>query len=213
MNVSLLTHTYDPLRVLWTAARCCYSDQPAAAIWAASGDDTTDCDDIRMLKTVRGCIARNHNTVMRHANFTFAIDRISRACGNQLTRHGVGWSFDQQSLRYVKLDTEPDWVIPPHLDGRAEAIMRASARRSWLDYRALIEGGVKAEDARAVLPLCTPTNLVATANLAALLHFHRVRFEGTTGKPQDEIKELAGRMIRLVVCAEPWLGEFFAVAS
>jgi thymidylate synthase (FAD) len=202
MNVQLLTHTPDPLRVLWTAAHTCYSPLPAAAIWA--GDHTTD----RMLKTVRGCIVRNHNTVMRHASFTFAIDGISRACANQLTRHGPGWAFDQQSLRYVRLESEPEWVIPDHLTEGAAALMADAAGEAFDHYTELIGLGVKAEDARGVLPLCTPTNMVATVNLAAFMHFWGVRRNDETGKAQAEIKTLADTMGRLIVASEPWLGEF-----
>ena len=210
MNVSLLTHTPDPIRVLFAAAHTCVSPLTAGEVWRFTGDETSGHDDARMLRTVRGCIVRNHNSVMRHVSFTFAVDGISRACANQLTRHGPGWAFDQQSLRYVKLDTEPAWVMPALPDNDlAPTVASAACTNAWRDYRALLDQGVAAEDARAVLPLCTPTNLVATANLAALLHFHAVRFQGTTGKPQDEIRTMAGRMLRLVVVAEPWLGEFF----
>lgn len=210
MLVHLLTYTPDPLRVMFAAARTCYAPDPAYLIWQ---DHDSEAHRERMLRTVRGCIVRNHNSVMRHASFTFAIDRISRACANQLTRHGPGWAFDQQSLRYVKLDTEPDWVIPDHLDDTDRQQMVDAANAAWDKYCLLIANGVKPEDARGVLPHCTPTNLVATVNLAALLHFWNVRFKGTTGRPQDEIRDLAGRMVALVVAAEPWLAEFFPEAT
>lgn len=209
MNVTMLTRTPDPLRVLFTAAHTCYSPKTAAEIWRLTGDETSGHDDARMLRTVRGCIARGHNSVIRHVGFTFSVDGISRACANQLTRHGPGWAFDQQSLRYVRLDVEPDWVLPGHLPDGQQLGIALAAGAAYDEYVGLVSIGVKPEDARSVLPLCTPTNLVATANLAALFHFWAVRCKGTTGKPQDEIKDLAARMVMLVVEAEPWLGEFF----
>ena len=204
MNIALLTHTPEPLRVLWTAARTCYADESAASIWF------NEAGDERMLKTVRGCIVRGHNSVIRHVSFTFAIDSISRACANQLTRHGPGWAFDQQSLRYVALTTEPAWVIPDHIDTTQAASIRFGATTAYGQYLHAIELGAKPEDARGCLPLCTPTNLVATANLAAFLHFWNVRRLDATGKAQTEIKTLADQMGRLIVAAEPWLGEFIS---
>jgi thymidylate synthase (FAD) len=204
MNVQLLTHTPEALGVLFTAARTCYSATPAGEIWETGDGYTGE----KMLGVVRGCIKRGHNSVIRHVNFTFAIDGISRACANQLTRHGPGWAFDQQSLRYVRLDEQPRWVLPGHLNCDERNELVSVAQHAYLSYAALVKSGTKAEDARAVLPLCTPTNLIATCNLAAFMHFWGVRRNDETGKAQAEIKTLADTMGRLIVAAEPWLGEF-----
>jgi thymidylate synthase (FAD) len=205
MNVQLLTHTPEALGVLFTAARTCYSATPAAEIWETGDGYSPE----KMLGVVRGCIKRGHNSVIRHVSFTFAIDGISRACANQLTRHGPGWAFDQQSLRYVRLDSEPEWVVPDGLSPGERISISAASREAWDSYRRMIrDHGVKAEDARAVLPLCTPTNLIATCNLAAFMHFWGVRRNDETGKAQAEIKTLADTMGRLIVAAEPWLAEF-----
>lgn len=205
MNVKLISHTINAMNVLFVAARTCYSSTTAGEIANTHDGYTPE----KMLGVVRGCIKRGHNSVIRHVSFTFTIDGISRACANQLTRHGPGWAFDQQSLRYVQLADQPEWVIPVSLRHDEAKWLKLTAGSAWAEYWRMVNEGIPKEDARAVLPLCTPTNLVATANLAALMHFYGVRFRGDTGKPQDEIRRLAAEMIRLVVIAEPWLGEFF----
>jgi thymidylate synthase (FAD) len=210
MRVELLTYTPNPLRVLFTAAHGCYSELDPAEIYRIGGaaalkEGTRLTPEQKELGVVRGCIEKNHNSVMRHVNFTFSIAGISRACSHQFVRHGAGTSFDQQSQRYVRLTTEPEWVLP----AKGAAQIRAAARAAWFHYKDMLADKIPAEDARAILPNCTPTNMTATFNLAALMHFYGVRFKGDTGKPQDEIKSLAAEMVRRVVQAEPWLTEFF----
>jgi thymidylate synthase (FAD) len=50
-----------------------------------------------------------------------------------------------------------------------------------------VSGGMKAEDARSVLPLCTVTRIIATANLREWRHILRIR---TERHAQAEIREL-----------------------
>lgn len=204
MKVTLIQRPHDALRVLYTAARGCYSPADTADIFA--GEET----DEKMRGLVDGIIARNHNSVLRHVQWTWAIDGISRACANQLTRHGPGWAFDQQSLRYVRLSQAPEWVIPGHLTEEQKEMMRQACAAAFRAYGELRASGVKAEDARAVLPLATPTNVTATANLAAFTHFYRVRVRHETGRAQDEIAELGRMMADQLIESEPWLAESWA---
>jgi thymidylate synthase (FAD) len=204
MRVKLIAWTPNALQVLSAAAHTCYSEGCPDDIWRDHHTDGRTTPE-KVVGRVSGIIARNHNSVLRHVNYTFAISSISRACANQLTRHGPGWAFDQQSLRYVSLRHEPDWVVPFAALALEGDTLRAGYRASWEAYIAAIGRGVKAEDARSLLPLATPTNLVATANLAALMHFFRVRGLHETGKAQDEIVTLAHRMVSQVLDREPWL--------
>lgn len=205
MKVTLIQQPANALRILYTAARGCYSPADTADIFAS------DVTDEKMRGLIDGIIARNHNSVLRHVQWTWAIDGISRACANQLTRHGPGWAFDQQSLRYVRLSQAPEWVIPGHLTEEQKQIMRDACNRTFFEYSKYIAvGWLSAEDARGVLPLATPTNVTATANLAAFMHFYRVRVLHETGRAQDEIAELGRIMADQLIAAEPWLAESWA---
>ena len=74
-------------------------------------------------------------------------------------------------------------------------------------YDALVKIGVKAEDARDVLPQSAETNLVMTINLRSLLNFYKLRNQNTHA--QKEIAELAEHLKNAVVLFEPWTKFFF----
>ena len=60
--------------------------------------------------------------------------------------------------------------------------------------------GVKAEDARFILPQAVTTNLVMTMNCRELLHFFKLRLASDS---QWEIRELAEKMLNLVTEKAP----------
>lgn len=205
MIVELLTYTPHPLNVMAVAALGCHSEKSPLQLWREINDGTISYD--HKLRVVRNCIVRDHNTVLRHPSFTWSIEGISRACSHQLVRHAAGITFDQQSQRYVTVDNV-EWVLPSNLlDGSRDAMV-TQAEADLNLYHALLDAGEPEENARYSLPSACPTNLTCTANLAAVLHLYRVRFKGTTGKPQDEIKDLTHEMLRQLIEAEPWLAEF-----
>lgn len=181
-NVSIVAATHEPMDVIAFAAGVCYGKRDLSH------------------KRVVACINNGHHSVLEHASATIFIDGISRACLAQLTRHRVA-SFCVESQRYCKVDTDTCWyVIPesirhpklnePRFDMENEALdafgdaMEAAA----VYYKALLRDGVKPEDARAVLPNATKTNLVMTCNVRELDHIIRLR-SGKTA--QWEIRKLA----------------------
>lgn len=63
---------------------------------------------------------------------------------------------------------------------------------SEMMYLSLVEDdGIKPQDARAVLPLDTNTELIHTAFVSDWMHFFELRSIGTTGKPHPDIEMLA----------------------
>lgn len=77
-------------------------------------------------------------------------------------------------------------------------------------YNYLISTGHKAEDARAILPNATVTNLYMSCNLRELIHLHSVR---SAKGAQQEIKDLISKMIEPVLKAEPDLAFMFKEAK
>lgn len=64
-------------------------------------------------------------------------------------------------------------------------------------YLSLIEDdGMKPQDARAVLPLDTNTELIHTAFVSDWRHFFDLRSNGTTGKPHPDIEILATPLMK-----------------
>ena len=171
MKVTLVAHTPRPLYVCAEAASVCYDSEP----------------DLRIVK---GCIRSGHQSVLEHCTFTFKIEGISRACSHQLVRHRIA-SYSQQSQRYVTY-SNLEWAttgVPAETVDELEEYCNY-ALTAYVD---MIERGVKAEDAREVLPNATPTIVYVTFNLRALMHFCNERM---CTRAQKEIREVANGMAK-----------------
>ncbi len=208
MEVSILTCTPDPLRVIWTAARTCYSPLTPQALWesAPARED--------MLRLVRKIFHSRHHSVVEHCTVTYAVAGVSRTCLAQFTRHRIGISFSVQSQRYVSERSDKNEgifgaVVPPSVAGdpAAAALYRRTLEEIQRAYDGLTDLGVPKEDARFVLPGGAETNLVTTVNLRSLLDLYQKRV--VTPGAQWEIRALVQRMVELLVEREGWLAEFF----
>lgn len=196
MDVRLLNHTPDPERAIAAAARLCYAPVGAAELTETMSDEAVR----RVLKTI---ITSGHTSALEHASYTFAIDGVSRALTHQLVRHRLA-SYNQQSQRYVTYASEPAFVTPPSVAGDpAVADAFAAATRAAFDaYRALVDAGVPAEDARYLLPNAMETKIVVTMNIRELLHFFELR---CCKRAQWEIRDLALSMLALAEPTAPYI--------
>lgn len=197
MEVKLISSTGNPDRVCAAAAFTSCKKLSTAELFE-------ELDDERAENLLRRVMGFGHASVMEHANFTFSIKGISRACSHQLIRHRVA-SYTQQSQRYVKFRRdEVDSVIP-------ESIEKSRFREEFHEmmdeiagfYERLLEE-VPAEDARYILPNAAGTNLVVTMNARELNHFFGLRL---CERSQWEIRELAQEMLDEARRAAPVLFE------
>lgn len=196
MDVRLLNHTPDPERAIAAAARLCYAPVGAAELTETMSDDAVR----RVLKTI---ITSGHTSALEHASYTFAIDGVSRALTHQLVRHRLA-SYNQQSQRYVTYAEEPTFVTPPSVaeDPVAAEAFAAATRAAFYAYRALVDAGVPAEDARYLLPNAMETKIVVTMNIRELLHFFELR---CCKRAQWEIRDLALSMLALAEPTAPYI--------
>lgn len=195
MQVDILTHTQDPLNILYTAMRTCYSEN--------NPQDLFDCEvsDEKKIKLINKVISSGHGSTMEHCVFTFAISGVSRSLLAQLTRHRLA-SYSVQSQRYVD-GKHFNYVLPSKLRDNEQANELLNTTSNL--YNKLIDEGVKPEDARALLPNATTTNLVMTINLRSLVNFCNERL---CTNAQGEIRELAILMRNRAVEVEPSFGEY-----
>ena len=196
MDVRLLYHTPEPERAVAAAARLCYAPVGAAELMEAMSEEAVR----RVLKTV---ITSGHLSALEHASYTFAVDGVSRAMTHQLVRHRLA-SYNQQSQRYVTYADAPTFIVPPSVGGdpaAAEAFAAATAA-AFDGYRALLDAGVPAEDARYLLPNAMETKIVITMNIRELLHFFELR---CCKRAQWEIRELALAMLDLAEPTAPYI--------
>jgi len=196
MQVSLLYHTPDPERAVATAARLCYAPVGAAELMETMSDE-------RMHSVLRTVLSSGHLSTLEHASYTFAVDGISRACSHQLVRHRLA-SFNQQSQRYVTFSDSLETVKPPSVaaDPTASAAFDTAVEAAFAAYRALVDAGVPAEDARYLLPNAATTKIAITMNIRELLHFFELR---CCNRAQWEIREMADRMLELVTPTAPYI--------
>lgn len=189
MRVDLIQATENAKDLITRAASICYGKEEAK-------------DQNKLLRTL---YRLGHHSVMEHIYFTWKIEGISRACLAQLTRHRHA-SFTVESQRYTKYSEGLDIVNVEHLPEEAKDKYLTAMTEASINYKELLELGVKAEDARMVLPNAAATNLYMSCNLRELMHLNSIR---TAKGAQKEIKDLINLMTELVVENEPDLTFMF----
>lgn len=166
-SVSELMHQ---LHVCEAAGRVCYD----------STDKLTDEVDKKFIARL---IDKHHESVLEHAHITFEII-TDRATTHQLVRHRL-CSYSQQSqryCRYAKPGTDGArhvmrFIAPAGIVNNEEAkdTLVKSLQEATNAYESLLSLGCKPEEARAVLPNCTATKIVVTANVRQLRHIFNER--------------------------------------
>lgn len=128
-------------------------------------------------------------------------------------RHRIGWSYNEQSGRYMKLNKEfympaPSDVRtrvgkpghytyePVHIEVSQNFLegLKINYNDAWLVYETAIATGVAPEVARLCLPVATYTQMIATCNAHSLMHFLRLRMATTA---QWEIRVYAQALYQI----------------
>jgi thymidylate synthase (FAD) len=184
-DVVVLRVTTDPEELIEVAGRECHLSET---------DEETRGEFIKRL------IRLEHFSVLEHASVTFHMKGMSRACSHQLVRHRIA-SYSQRSQRYTKKVGERDFVVPEGITSPAIKSKLDQAYGYALGaYETLLDMGVKAEDARYVLPAGTTTSIVMTMNFSSLRHFFHMR---VSKKAQAEIRVFACKMLELIMEGAP----------
>ncbi len=218
-KVLLLTHTPTPEQVVAAAAKLCYSPVSVAELTERITEESA-ADFVEMLSEI------GHASPIEHANFTFAIEGVSRSLLAQITRHRIA-SFSVQSQRYVR-EKKFEYITPPEISKIPEAlsIYEEAMEKIHGDYitlantlkekhleqflsegmeekaakRAAEKKGI--EDARFVLPNACTTKMIVTMNARSLLNFFAHR---CCNRAQWEILEVADLMLCEVMKVAPSL--------
>jgi thymidylate synthase (FAD) len=185
LEVKLIAHTTDPVRVVAAAAKLCYSAATVGELFSGLDAESTG----RLLSTLRDS---GHMSPFEHASFTFAVEGLSRVATHQLVRHRIA-SYSQRSQRYVALDRS-SCVVPPEIECNPEArgIFEESMGYAYKAYEKMTALGVPKEDARFILPHGWETSIIVTMNARELRHFFELRL---CRRAQWEIREVARDML------------------
>ena len=187
MKVELINYTQNPVEAIEKAASTCYDSQPTGG------------------KIMKHCYKSGHHSVLEFADFTFKISGVSRALTHQLVRHRMA-SYAQRSQRYCEEDGF-EFVTPASIAKNETANKRYNEVIESIKqaYSELIDMGIKAEDARMLLPNACCSEICVKMNLREFIHFCNERLCACA---QWEIRELAKKMADEVSGVEPALKEY-----
>lgn len=138
---------------------------------------------------IRSLIKSGHTSTMEHVSFTFRII-TDRAVTHELVRHRIA-SYSQESQRYCAYKKDVEFIKPHwYADGNSdnEITWREAMVMAEKHYQFLLSNGMKAQDARGVLPNATATEIVATFNIRSLHNFLYLR---TANAAHPDIRRLA----------------------
>ena len=198
--LSLDGHYAD--RIMYTAARTCYSkESPIKIFYDSAGKSVED-----MEKVIFKALDAGHLSISEHYQFNILIEGVSRALTHQLVRHRH-CTFSQQSQRYCKLDKGFDYIIPDSINEREELKDYFNTAMISLSdlYDVLISQGIPSEDARALLPNACTSNLVLTCNIHELMHICNERLCTCA---QKEIRILFNDIAKQAIQSIPWLKRY-----
>lgn len=151
---------------------------------------------------IHNILKQKHGAVLAHVSATFAFVNVSRVFTHELVRHGVGTGISQESMRYVRTDSDMPMVLPEEftedeeLMGRVEALMEnVEDFAGWVSERfALNNPGTSfhtkktiTSAMRRLIPHGISTAMVWTANARALRHVIEMR---TALGAEYEIREV-----------------------
>ena len=178
------------LKKIEACGRVCYKSEAKIAKGSAE-------------KFVAHLIKRGHEAVLEHASFTvkFVVDR---GVSHEIVRHRIA-SYCQESQRYCNYSKddfgkEITFIIPHYLDYKSAGwnVWKDTMKACEDAYFKLLDIGLLPQEARAVLPNSTKTEVVMTADLREWRTFFKLR-TSNAAHPQmlevtrpllDELKEL-----------------------
>jgi len=196
LRVRLLGCTKDPVEVIYSAFRICYSKDDAAQTWEKMRDGTIKRET--MLDFVAEKLGTGHTSPLRQVNFVFVVDGLSRACTAQFNRHHIGVEREEMSQRYVNFHKGIGaFVTPPSFKEHPQVLERWETLQEDIlsFYDLCTTAGIKQEDARFALPMGTVSREQFSMGFQAMQQFLDVRM---CERAQWEIREMAWQIYKLM---------------
>lgn len=157
------------LKKIERIARVCYKSE-----------DKITKDGASARRLIKNLIANGHEAMLEHGYIT-VVFTVDRALSHELVRHRMA-SFAQESQRYCNYSKDkfgaeitfvkPWWMNEDAADFNA---WREACQKAEDAYFELLAYGLTPQQARSVLPNCTKTELVITANYREWRHILKLR--------------------------------------
>lgn len=180
----------NELKQLEKIARVCYKSE-----------DKISSDLSSAKKLIKNLISNGHEAMLEHGYLTvkFICDR---AISHELVRHRLA-SFAQESQRYCdyskdKFGGEITFIQPWWMD-EEDDIGYSTWKKSCLQaenaYFDLLKLGYSPQQARGVLPNCTKTEIVVTANYREWRHILKLR---TASNAHPDMRNLMDSLLTIL---------------
>ena len=185
----------EDMQLIEAAGRVCYKSE----------EKITDTSFIDFLERI---VRKGHESVLEHSMLTvrFICDR---GVSHELVRHRLA-SVSQESTRYCNYSGDVTFILPLYLkegrdlyfnaehdDGAGSLVQNLEVNKfgTWCNsmqsaataYNTMLQWGASAQEARAVLPNSTKTEVVMTANLREWRHILKLR---TSKAAHPQMREL-----------------------
>lgn len=148
-----------------------------------------DVNPLQFWKTTAAIIDKSELTPdERDAHFTETVKFVvDRGISHEIVRHRTA-SFSQESTRYCNYGGGITFIKPPFFDDTQFVQWLNAVEFVDHTYNLLIAKGAKPQEARAVLPNSTKTELIMTANVECWKHFFDLR---TAAGAHPQMKQIA----------------------
>ena len=194
----------EDIQLIEAAGRVCYKSE----------EKITDTSFVDFLERI---VRKGHESVLEHSMLTvrFICDR---GVSHELVRHRLA-SFSQESTRYCNYGGDVTFILPLYLQHGSSLVENAGlsdedmceywAYTDWHDamvsaeraYTNMLKRGKRsAQEARAVLPNSTKTEVVMTANLREWRHILKLR---TSKAAHPQMRELMCPLLKELKASIP----------
>jgi len=192
-KIILLSMTSDPLRIMWVGARNCFMGDEVKKMMEKYNENNAK-------KLVAKIIKMQHDSVLEHCIFTFAIENVSRSLMAQLTRHRH-CTFHCQSQHYQNYSdfTYKELEMYPSDDMKKQYYQTMDMINAL--YKKLISEGCPHYIAREVLPNAAGVKIIMTCNLREARHILELRLPKNN---TPEIIEVSKEIYNIIykICPE-----------
>lgn len=134
---------------------------------------------------IRTIIKNRHLSVLEHQQITAKVT-MDRGLSHEWVRHRIA-AYSQQSTRYYKHKNTVPCIMPQYFINCNDSTIKdkfiSGCETACSAYLDMINNKVPPENARAVLPTCTATVLMATHNLREWRHIFQERLFNTRAHP------------------------------
>jgi|TARA_R100001460_G_scaffold26408_2_gene53372 thymidylate synthase (FAD) len=205
MTVELIDHMGSDLSVV-NAARVSFDKESSWEVIPFGGPTEGVLQD-KDIKLIKYLAKHNHWTPFGHGSAQFRI-KAPIFVARQLMKHQVGLVWNEVSRRYIK--TDPEFWSPDYWRQSAENVKQGSSRQSVASpsvvnhmfqdaqrhcedsYKAMIDSGVCAEQARAILPQSLLTEWYWSGTLMAFGRVYKLRCSKDAQVETHDVVKLIG---------------------